>query len=334
MTKRTEKFEVTGRSSKAEILEAYENLRAKVEEFSSKGPADKKVEELIRTEERKIVERASSFTVENVVKGLADLHVQIGKAFTELSGQMMREAGKLEDLQTAIEVETRHLEEVRDIRVAADALALLMEEYRAKERLLETEMAEKEKRLASQIREKREEWEREQAEYAYNLSLSRKKEHDEYEQRKAALERELKEGRSVQEKEFSEREAALLAREGELNELRTKVEGFRATLEQAVREAEERTATAVQERAAMAAKLSAKEVEGERKVLELKIGSLQSLVDRQAAEVQTLTKQLAEANGQVQAIAVKAIEGASGARTLSTVQEIALEQAKQAKLQK
>lgn len=195
-------------------------------------------------------------------------------------------------------------------------------------------MVEKEKRLATQMREKREEWEKEQAEYIYNLSLARKKEQDEYDQRKAALERELQEKLAAQEKTLADREAALLARENELNELRAKAENFQAALDKAVREAEERTATAVQERAEMAARLAAKEVEGEKKVLDLKIATLQELVDKQALQIESLTRQLAEANGQVQAIAVKAIEGASGARTLTTVQEIALEQAKQAKLQK
>jgi ATP-dependent protease Clp ATPase subunit len=41
-----------------------------------------------------------------------------------------------------------------------------------------------------------------------------------------------------------------------------------------------------------------------------------------------LEKQLEEAKRQVQEIAVKAIEGASGARALSHINEIAMEQAK------
>jgi colicin import membrane protein len=49
---------------------------------------------------------------------------------------------------------------------------------------------------------------------------------------------------------------------------------------------------------------------------------------RSAAQIATLEKQLAEAKQQVQDIAVKAIEGASGARALSHINQIAMEQAK------
>ena len=45
-------------------------------------------------------------------------------------------------------------------------------------------------------------------------------------------------------------------------------------------------------------------------------------------EVAALQKQLDEAKQQVQEIAVKAIEGASGAKALSHINQIAMEQAK------
>lgn len=157
---------------------------------------------------------------------------------------------------------------------------------------------------------------------------------DAYEQQKTALFRELEEKRTLQEKEFAERESAISASESELVELRKKVETFQAALDKGIKEAEERAALATQQKADMAAKLIAKEIEGGKKVLELKIISSQDQVNKQTGQIESLTKQLADANNQVQAIAVKAIEGASGAKTLTTVQEIALEQAKQAKLQK
>jgi len=61
---------------------------------------------------------------------------------------------------------------------------------------------------------------------------------------------------------------------------------------------------------------------------ELKIKTLETTAKEQEKRLQRLTEELAEANEKVQNIAVKAIEGASGARTLSAVSEIALEQAK------
>lgn len=57
-------------------------------------------------------------------------------------------------------------------------------------------------------------------------------------------------------------------------------------------------------------------------------GNLEDAVARQQAQIEALEKQLADAKQQVQDIAVKAIEGASGARALSHINQIAMEQAK------
>jgi hypothetical protein len=51
-------------------------------------------------------------------------------------------------------------------------------------------------------------------------------------------------------------------------------------------------------------------------------------VKRQAEQMTALEKQLSEAKQQVQDIAVRAIEGASGAKALSHINQIAMEQAK------
>jgi hypothetical protein len=48
----------------------------------------------------------------------------------------------------------------------------------------------------------------------------------------------------------------------------------------------------------------------------------------QQAQIAALEKQLADAKQQVQDIAVKAIEGASGSKALSHINQIAMEQAK------
>ena len=55
---------------------------------------------------------------------------------------------------------------------------------------------------------------------------------------------------------------------------------------------------------------------------------METTVKQQEEKLQRLNQDLTAANEKVQNIAVKAIEGASGARTLFAVSEIALEQAK------
>jgi colicin import membrane protein len=71
-----------------------------------------------------------------------------------------------------------------------------------------------------------------------------------------------------------------------------------------------------------------KDAEAERKVAELQVKTLQETLSRQTDHVTALEKALEEAKRQVQEIALKAIEGASGSRALSHVNQIAMEKAK------
>ncbi len=71
-----------------------------------------------------------------------------------------------------------------------------------------------------------------------------------------------------------------------------------------------------------------KDAATEKRVAELRVKTLEDAASRDAAQITALEKQLADAKQQVQDIAVKAIEGASGARALSHINQIAMEQAK------
>ena len=57
------------------------------------------------------------------------------------------------------------------------------------------------------------------------------------------------------------------------------------------------------------------EADAEKNMTTLKISGLEDLLKRQAAQIEGMTKQLTAAQTQVQAMAVKAIEGASGMKS-------------------
>jgi uncharacterized coiled-coil protein SlyX len=71
-----------------------------------------------------------------------------------------------------------------------------------------------------------------------------------------------------------------------------------------------------------------KDAETEMRLADLRIKTLEAANAGQSAQIEALQKQLEEAKHQVQEIAVKAIEGASGAKALAHVGQIAMEQAK------
>ncbi len=71
-----------------------------------------------------------------------------------------------------------------------------------------------------------------------------------------------------------------------------------------------------------------KDAEAERKLAALQVTGLQDALKRQTEQMAGLEKAMEEAKRQVQDIALRAIEGASGSRALAHVNQIAMEQAK------
>lgn len=340
---------LTMKQTKSEMINAYNELLKKLEEKAVSGLPEKKAEQKKKAE-KELVAKVSTYTVESIVKDLADLHLNTGKALSELSEQLVGEANKLKGIQQAIEIEKANLEELYDIHLAADTLSVLVQEHKEKQQAFEADMEELEEKFRLEMEQKRAQWKKEQEEYGqsikerdaelkknwkreeeeykYNLALDRKKEKDVYEEEKRALIASLQEIKIKQEKELTERETAIAEKEKQFDELTKRVESFPAELSKAVKEAEATTSKKASEQARIEAQLVAKGIEAERRVAELKIKTLETTVNQQEEKLQRLMIGLADANEKVQNIAVKAIEGASGARTLSAVSEIALEQAK------
>ncbi len=336
------------KSTKEEMLKAYNDLvsrfQEKLESASERQTEVKKVAEAL------VVEKTSNYTVESIIKGLANLNIYVGKALSDLSRELTAEANKLTEIREAMAIESRNLEEIHDIHLAADTLASLIKDHQETKATFETERAEAENEFHFQLAEKKFEWkkeqdayalalkenearikkerEREREEFEYNLALTRKKEADAYEAKKAALTKALEDERSRQERELSDREANVKAQEAEISELRARVSGFPAELAAATERAQKETNSRAENQAQQAAQLLAKDVEGDKRVAQVKIAALEEVVAKQASQIEALTKKLDEANAKVEEIAVKAIEGASNARALSTINEIAMEQAK------
>lgn len=326
--------EVSSKSSKNEILQAYNELLTKVRE---EQPPDRQ-ELRKRDEQRQTLDRASKHSIDTIVKDLANRKVEIVRAFDTLENQLIEEHRKLTDIQQSIEIERRSLESLYEIKANADSLAALLLAQRQKKDEFEAEIAEARTALEEEISDARLRWSkereteeqerkerlaeiarqrtREEEEYAYNLQMKRKKDADEYEAWKLSLEKELRETREAFERDLSERESVLAEGEREYSGLKAKVESFPAELEEAVREAEEsvrKHLTSIHEHQAELAK---KDMESERRLGQQTIVALEAKVKEQEDRVQQLARKMDEAGLQVQTIAVKAIEGASFQRTL------------------
>lgn len=298
------------------------------------APVATKAEAAEQAKAREIVDRAAAYTVESIIKNLADLQVNLGGAVDALADRLQTEADKLVELRHAITSETRRLSDLRNTRVAAEALEILIQDHKKKVQTLDDKIAAERQELEDKASKQREAWSKEQADrtaaladadaalardrkakeeqYGYEIERQRKLLADEFAEKKRLLERSLAEASAGKDKNWGERDKLLVAAKAEIEGLRAKVEGIPKELEEAAKKTREKTISRVAAEAKFEAELQEKESAANIEVFELKLKSLDERIVRQAAQIADLHKQLTTALDQTQALAHKAIEGTSG----------------------
>jgi hypothetical protein len=326
---------ISEKNTKTEIIEAYNEVLAKLKERKAVNQQTVKKE----TEVKESLKEASANSIDDIVRNLAGLKVQIVKTIDDLEEKMIAEYRKFSGLQQAATEEARILDELYGVQAEADSLAALVQAQKEKKAAFEAQMEQTKTSFDEDMSEKRQYWKKEQEEfdlakkerdaqlkkerlreeeeYSYNLQLARKKDADEYEAAKAALEKELSTKKSALEKDWSEREAMLSSREEELSELREKIAVFPKELEKAIKDTEKTVTERIEFKFKHGMQLIQKETEGEQKLHEQAVEALQSKIREQEELIRQLTQKADESVQQVQTTAVKAIEGASAQRIVT-----------------
>ena len=323
--------------SKAEVQQEFGAIRQETEATrESLSPKSIESEQRHAAEVRQAVE---SVSVDLVAQRIAALNGEVSHTLFDLSEKLTAEVELLARVRDAVQLERHELERLHKIDIAATSLDQLIQDYERERERLETEMQarrnewEQEARTTERERKETEETlrkqrQRENEDYEYKKQLERKKAQDRYDEEMHLLEKKNEERRNELERTWAQREAALKEREDELAQLRQQVEDLpkriAAEKEAALAEAN-RQVTAKYEQQVLVLQ---KDAEVERKVAALQVTGLQEALKRQTEQIAALEKAVEEAKRQVQDIALKAIEGASGSRALAHVNQIAMEQAK------
>ncbi len=325
-------------NTKQEMLDTYNDLLTQLEEKreSDATPEQKIVEKAAK----QVVAVADALTADTIISEISGLKAEVGKVLTTLSDRLEQEAGRYEAVKKAIIEKEKELAEIYEIQKAASSLSALIESQNLKKEEFDADMAERKDALSREIEETRQEWQKEKAqrgaeikeldaadakkrarekeEYDYNLQRERLSAKDVFEKEKAGLEeekerleREIALRREQSEREFSEREQAIARQEQELADLRTRVAAYPKELETTVAREVKLAVDKLQTEAKFKLELLQKEFEGERNVFESKISSLEALVKDQSARISSLGEQVEKSYVQVQAIAVKAVEGSA-----------------------
>lgn len=336
-TKESKKGAARPKRSKEDTQQEFARIREEVE--AAHESDDAKTAEVVRLREVQVRQGVDGIGVETVVQKISGLGLEVSRALAEVSEKLTEEVRLLAIVREAVALERKELAQLHKIDVAATALDQLVQDHAREKEKLETEIAagrEAWEEDASRLERERKEQEeglkkqrqRELEDHEYRKNLERKKAQDKYEEELRLREKKNQEQQEALEKGWQAREAALKEREDKLAHLQNEVDAFPARL------LKETEAAALGARKDAEARLEQqilvlkKDAETEKRLAELRVKSLEETLARNAAQLTALEKQLTDAKQQVQDIAVKAIEGASGARTLSHINQIAMEQAK------
>ena len=325
------------RRSKVEVQGEFAKIRDELR--IERENADLKAEEVERQKEAEIRQAALGVTVDGTVEQISRLGLEVCRALSGISEKLTEEVSRLTTLRAAVELERKELERLHKIDLAATALDQLVQEYAKQKEQLEAEMEAQRavwtENVASAERERKEQEDalkkqrqREIDDYEYKKNLERKRAQDKYDEELRLQEKKNQERQEALEKSWAQREAALRDQEGELQRLKQEAAEFAARLEREVQRAAAEAAKDARQQVEQQALLARQEAESDRRLAELRIKTLEDLLARENSQISDMQKQLDEAKRQVQEIALRAIEGASGAKALAHVNEIAREQAK------
>lgn len=325
------------RRSKPEVEKEFVKIVDEVAE--RKESSDAKTEELARLRQAEVDQAVEGISVEGVVQKVSNLGLEISKALAEISGKLVAEVDRLTSIREAVALQTKEIERLHKIDIAATAIDHLIQDYESQKQKLEAQIsaqreawsteeqqhAREEKEYEDSLKKQRQ---REVEDYEYKKALERKKAQDKYEEEMRLLEKKNKERQEELEKSWKQRETALREKEEEWLRLRKEIDEFPIRLKTEVDLAVSNAVKSAEQKFEQERILLGKDGESERRLAELQIKALQDTVVRQSAEIEKIQVQVEEAKRQVQDIAVKAIEGASGAQALSHINKIAMEQAK------
>ncbi|BAY96627.1 hypothetical protein NIES37_05610 [Tolypothrix tenuis PCC 7101] len=347
----------TDKNTKAEILQAYEELAKETAAVKSQLTQTLKEAQAVTKEKPKVepkpamnvpttVQQRMNYTIES----LAKIQLGFGSAANELSEQLTTQASKLAEIREAVEKEVAELKQLHNLEISEDILDNLITSYEDNSKTYQEEFTERKEVLLQEIDEQRKAWlkeqddsnrlikerdenlkktrQRDESEYKYSLELQRKLQKDEYEQQQKELNQQLDEFQQETEKQWSEKEKAIAEREKQFEELKVRVEAFPKDKEAAIKKATEEGKGIAYYQAKIKSDLYSKEVEGQKRFYEQRLQSLEQTISNQDTRLQNLTKQLESALKQVQDLAVKAIEGTANVNSYQAIKEIALEQAK------
>jgi hypothetical protein len=356
---------INSKSSKAEILSAYQDLakqnkilEAEIGQQNKSNLAANSLAVSTITPKAETETQTETETGQNTnpdlaktIQSLEKIQGSFGGAVSNLSEQLIAEATELEAVKIAIAAETQDLENLHQLTdIDESTIDFLLDQYQASSKKFIAEYEQQQGTDRQEIEALEQRWSKEQqahdklvatrnedygksrqrelTEYQYNLELGRDLDESEHAQQQKLKQQELAEILQQIEQQWQQQEAEIAQQEQEYATAAAKMIAFESELQNKVKQGTEEGKGIGAYQAKVKTDLREREIEGERQNYQLRIESLEQTIKHQASRVEKLSQQLDSSLQQVQNLAVKAIEGTSNRNSFEAVKAIALEQAK------
>lgn len=313
--------------AKDEILKNFNSLllqykKDRTQFITKAAEAEKKQNEAI-------VKAASQTTIPNIVNGIAELQLGFNSTLNELAQKLGQETKRLQALQQAIKVEEDTLEQLRRIKISAEAFDILKHDH---QNVLATLTENHEKSLENLVKEQeatKTQWHKqaqvvldEQSTYQASLIKVRTLKIDEYkydqvrklklaldkfDTSKSTLEYQLKEQSADKDKDWNKRRKVLEKQAPQLEKSREKLTGFDDKLKDEANKAREKAIQKVHREAKVETELLEKDNAASIEVYELQIVALEKTIVENQTQIMELTQQLNATLERVQVLAANAV---------------------------
>lgn len=141
------------RRSKTEVEQEFSAITEQL--ANEKSGSLLKNEVHAQIQEAEVRAAVSEITVEVIAKKLSDLNVEISRALSGLTEKMNAEVGILRSLKDAVALESKELNRLHGIDIAATSIDQLVADYQEKKRAFEADLVHTRQEWAKEAEEKK-----------------------------------------------------------------------------------------------------------------------------------------------------------------------------------
>lgn len=257
------------------------------------------------------VETVAGLNVNNVISEIGSLQVEVQNTLANLSATITGKLGEVDQIDKAIGVKKTQLQELYGIEGEALSLEEMKAQREAEATQWEKEQQEREESWKEQRDQRQKEWDRETEEHNYEVSVRGKRNTEEFASLVSQHQREESIRQEALQRQWKERETVLTNREQEVVELKAKVAGFDAAVQQEVKKAEAIVGNTLKRQYEQEMTLLKKDVESSTKLHAAEVSSLNNTISSLSDQIESLQDQLRIAREDNKQVTAAALQSAS-----------------------